>query len=93
VLPSYARLYYQQAGVRSYPWGKTNQWGRIAFVLACVTVVPLLWQTAVGFAKRPDRAWFFHPLACYATLITYVYGYVSFRFDPTIASRSGWRQT
>ncbi len=86
-------LYYQKAGVRSYPWGKTNQWGRVKFVLACITVVPLLWQTVVGYVKRPDPAWLFHPLACYATLGTYLYGYLTFLRDPTIASRTGWRQT
>ena len=86
-------LYYQRSGVRSYPWGKTNQWGRIAFILSCLTLVPLLAQALIGFSRKPDVVWFFHPIAAYVTLITYAYGYLSFQFDPTIASRAGWRQT
>ncbi len=86
-------LYYQRAGVRSYPWAKTNQWGRVAFVLACLTLVPLLLQTAIGLLRRPDWSWLFHPVACYVTLVTYLYGYISFVFNPTIASRTGWKQT
>ena len=86
-------LFYQKSGVRTYPWGKTNQWGRIAFILSCLTVVPLLMQTAIGFIRKPDIAWLIHPIACYTTLITYAYGLISFQFDPTIASRTGWRQT
>lgn len=86
-------LYYQKAGVRSYPWGKTNTLGRVTFILSCLTLVPLLLQALIGFVRKPDVAWFFHPIACYATLITYAYGYLSFQWNPTIASRAGWKQT
>lgn len=86
-------LYYQRSGVRTYPWGKTNQWGRIAFILSCLTVVPLILQMLIGLWRKPDRAWLIHPVACYATLITYAYGLISFQFDPTIASRARWKQT
>lgn len=86
-------LYYQKSGVRTYPWGKTNQWGRIAFILSCLTVVPLLVQALIGFVRKPDWAWLVHPVAAYVTLFTYAYGLISFQFDPTIASRTGWKQT
>jgi len=86
-------LYYQKAGVRTYPWAKTSQLGRVLFVLSCITVVPLFIQALIGFIRRPDWSWFFHPVACYATLATYLYGYLTFLRNPTIASRKGWKQT
>ena len=86
-------LFYQKAGVRSYPWGKTSRWGRVWFVLACLTVVPLFVQAAIGYVRRPDNSWLIHPVACYVTLFTYCYGYLTFLRNPTIASRHGWKQT
>jgi glycosyltransferase involved in cell wall biosynthesis len=64
-------LYYQKIGARSYPWQKQNKAGLVKFVLACFTLLPLLYQTIKGYFKKPDSAWFFHPLACWLTLITY----------------------
>ncbi len=64
-------FYYQRNRIRSYPWAKQNRRGLFKFVVSCVTILPLLWQTAKGYCKKPDLAWLFHPVACYLTLFIY----------------------
>jgi glycosyltransferase involved in cell wall biosynthesis len=63
--------YYQAAGLRQYPWGKQNRLGLFKFIFACTTIVPLIYQSLRGYVKKPDPAWFFHPLACWITLWVY----------------------
>lgn len=63
-------LFYQKMGVRSYNW-QQNYYGIFYFVISCVTVVPLLFQSVIGLLKKPDPAWLFHPLACWITLYIY----------------------
>lgn len=67
-------LYYQKIGVRNYPWQKQNKSGFLKFILACITIWPLVYQAAKGYFKKPDLAWFFHPLACWCTL--FIYGWI-----------------
>jgi len=64
-------LYYQKIGARRYPWGKQNKVGIVKFVLSCVTILPLVFQAIKGYLRKKDRAWFFHPLACWLTLFIY----------------------
>lgn len=64
-------LYYQKIGARAYPWQKQNKIGLLKFVLSCATIIPLIFQASRGYWKKPDLAWFFHPIACWLTLFTY----------------------
>lgn len=64
-------LYYQNMGLRKYPWLRKNKIGILKFIFACLTVVPLIYQTFRGYGKKPDSPWFFHPLACWLTLFIY----------------------
>lgn len=64
-------LFYQKSGVRKYPWESQNKTGLLKFVLSCITIVPLLYQSLKGFIKKPDTAWLFHPLACWLTFWVY----------------------
>jgi len=61
-------LYYNKLGVRKYPWKSISRVRLLKFVLLCVTIIPLLIQGIRGYKKRPDKAWFFHPLVCWITL-------------------------
>ncbi|MFC1700109.1 glycosyltransferase family 2 protein [Patescibacteria group bacterium] len=82
---------------RYYKWydkdifGK-EPWGMVKFILSCVTVVPLLYQALKGYLKKPDPAWFFHPLACEITLWEYGWGRVLSIFKKQELSRKGWKQ-
>src|SRR3989339_755489 len=86
-------FYFQSLGTRSFPWQETNKSGLLVFVLYTVLIVPVVLQSVVGFVKKPDVAWFFHPLACWSTLITYGWGRIErFWRKPAMESRKGWKQ-
>ncbi|MFA6561643.1 MAG: glycosyltransferase [Verrucomicrobiia bacterium] len=86
-------LYYQSLSVRKYPWGASSRAGLIKFVLATVTVLPLLWQSLRGYLRQPDVAWFFHPVACWITLWQYGWGRIGALFIKRgELSRADWRQ-
>ena len=85
-------LCYQKTGVRQYPWQQQNKLGLLKFILSCVTIAPLIYQSLKGYLKKPDFAWFFHPLACWLTL--WIYGTQIFlaKFRLPTAERKEWRQ-
>jgi glycosyltransferase involved in cell wall biosynthesis len=64
----------------------------IKFILYTLLVFPLYLQAIHGFRKKRDSAWFFHPLACWITLIVYSLGTVQSLINPKIADRTKWRQ-
>ncbi len=64
-------FFFKKSNQRSYPW-KGFMTGVVKFVLSTVTVIPLLLLAAKGYRKKPDVAWWLHPLACIATL--WIYG-------------------
>ena len=63
-------LYFSAAGMRTGA-GAPPRRGALLFAAATLTVVPLLVQAAIGWLRRPDRAWFFHVPACWITLVVY----------------------
>ncbi len=86
--------YFQAMGLRKYPWSTINKKGLLAFLLSCVTIVPLFWQVAQGMSKKADLAWFFHPIACWITL--WIYGSQTIMAKlrkPALADRTAWRQS
>ena len=85
-------LYYQKIGLRKYPWHQQNKLGLFGFILSCITIVPLIYQSLKGFFKKPDPAWFFHPLACWLTLGVYSWGEISAIFGVKEMNRKGWGQ-
>ena len=78
------RRTYDYTGVprRRYAW----------FVLATLTVIPLLVQAAKGNRNKPDSAWWFHPAACWITLWEYGLGTVRSLFGTAEYDRSEWKQ-
>jgi len=84
--------YYSGQGMRRYPWKRRLGPGLIRFVLYCLTVAPLLWQAGRGWLRKPDRAWLFHPLACWITLWVYSSGVIRSRFVRREMDRSAWKQ-
>ncbi len=85
-------FYYNRSGLRRYPWKNTPRGGVARFILYTVTMLPVLVQSLIGYRRRPDRAWFFHPLACWATLAVYAYGTLRSRFVLRPQDRNGWSQ-
>lgn len=59
---------------RKYPWVTTMK-GINRFVISTVIMLPLVWEAVKGYRKKPDIAWFFHPLACLLVLMIYGISY------------------
>lgn len=85
-------LYYNKLGARKYPWQSINKIKLLKFILSCLTFVPLLIQSIKGYVRKPDKAWFFHPLACWITLWEYGWGRIRGIFNIRELTREGWRQ-
>ena len=86
-------LYFSKKRVRNFPWGRVSKWRLAGFILYCLLVFPLLVQAAIGYARRPDRAWAFHPAGCWLTLLIYASAYIKGRlFGIEPADRKGWSQ-
>jgi len=85
-------LYYQKIGARKYPWEQQNKLGLLKFVLSCITLLPLVYQSAKGYLKKPDSTWLFHPLACWITFWVYTKEMILAKFGVTEMSRERWRQ-
>lgn len=91
----YDFLYHKRNSSRSYSWAGNSAayyFGYAKFILACLTIFPLLWQTMVGYIKKRDTAWLFHPLACEITLWEYGWGVINSLFKSKELDRSKWKQ-
>lgn len=86
-------LFAVQTGSRVQVREQKNLVGQILFILATVTIVPVLIQMVIGLVRRPDRAWFWHPVLCWITLGIYGWAFLKNRRRATIESRDGWRQS
>lgn len=82
--------YYKKMGIRSYPWHMKSKAGVLIFALCCILILPLIYQSVKGYAKRRDPAWFFHPLACWITLSIYVVGKIKSFLKSAEMSRESW---
>lgn len=85
-------LYFQRLKIRKFPWKKASKLKLSKFVLYCLLIVPLAVQSLRGYFRKPDRAWFFHPLACWITLWEYGWAGLSAIFGVKELDRAGWGQ-
>jgi glycosyltransferase involved in cell wall biosynthesis len=85
-------FYYSRSNRRQYPWKSAPKKGLVKFILYCITIFPLIAQSLIGYRRKPDRAWFFHPFACWMTLLVYAYGTLLSLFNSQPQDRTGWSQ-
>ena len=85
-------VFNQNTGGRAYEWHKQNKKGLIKFVIYSITFFPPLLQSLRGYLRKPDRAWFFHPLACFLTLFVYTRGVLTGLRSPREANRQAYSQ-
>lgn len=84
---------------RQYSWN-SNQFSFIHlfknnffFALYSFFIIPSLIDALRGFLRKADFAWFFHPIACFITLIIYVYYFgLNILGIKLVQSRSTWSQ-
>lgn len=86
-------LYFNDAKGRKYPWGKIGKGKIVVFSLCCITIIPLIVQSIIGYTRQKDfTAWVFHLVACWITLWIYGWGTIKGLFKKEAASRDNWRQ-
>jgi len=83
-------LYFREFGQRSYPWNLRRRLGIFWFVIACVTVMPLIRHTWLGYRRSRDPAWLLHLPACWLTLLIYGWGLAVGKVRPLPQSRKRW---
>ena len=84
-------LFYRKKGLRVYNHGRFIR-GYITFIMCTLLLFPLFFQALLGYHRKPERAWFFHPLACWITLYVYSWGVIKGWFKANIQDRSKWSQ-
>jgi len=57
--------------MRNYPWRRISRVEILKFALNTLLIIPIIRDSVKGYGKMPDKAWLFHPLACWFTLFTY----------------------
>lgn len=85
--------FFSRKGFRS---ANTNSiriyWGLLKYILATFFILPLLFQMIIGFSRKRDVAWLFHPIACWLTLIVYGTETIRLPFTKEMLNRKGWKQ-
>ena len=84
--------YYTYKAHRQYQWSRANN-KIIPFTLYSILIFPSLFDAIRGFIKKPDPAWFFHPLACFVTVIIYATTTIKHKLGLLKSlDRNQWRQ-
>jgi len=83
-------LFFSHKTSRIYPWHAKQEGKLYKFILSCVFILPLFIQAGRGYLNKPERAWFFHPLACLITLVVYGWGLIMGRIRIRMADRKDW---
>jgi len=52
--------------------------------LYLMLVIPVLFDTLRGFVKKPNFAWFFHPIATFGELFIYSWYFLRYKFDTNL---------
>jgi hypothetical protein len=72
------RIYLQDEGTRSYSYDLTFN-KKLALAVVCLTAVVPIRDAIRGFCKKPDLAWFIHPLVSFWVFAIYVKLFISKR--------------
>lgn len=87
-------FYHGSLGQRKFKWGKVNRGKILYFILPTILIAPLFYEVIKGYSIKKDRAWLFHPLACWLTLGVYSLGFLRFYlWGPKKPDRSNWKQS
>lgn len=77
---------------RDTDWEKSFFGKIVLFQIECLLIVPIIYQMWLGYRRKNDVCWLFHPVAVYSTLFIYLFGWVKGKLQPTEASRKNWKQ-
>ena len=86
-------FYYQNCGFRTRDDVSGSVFpGVLKFILATVLILPVVIQSLVGYARKNDPAWPFHPVACWITLLIYTFETLRSIFIKEELNRQNWGQ-
>jgi glycosyltransferase involved in cell wall biosynthesis len=85
-------FHHARGNRRTYAYSAIPKSRYALFAAATVTVIPLLVQSLRGYLKKPDSAWWFHPLACWITLWEYGWGTIRSLGSTGEYDRTEWKQ-
>ena len=85
-------FFHSKKNERTYDYSAVPAYRYGLFMLYTVTVLPLLVQSMRGYLRKPDSAWWFHPLACWLTLWEYGWGTLKSRIKSSEYDRTDWKQ-
>ncbi|MBN1288501.1 MAG: glycosyltransferase family 2 protein [Actinobacteria bacterium] len=84
--------YFQDKGMRTYPWSRQKKTGLLKFIVYTMLVFPLACQAIKGCLHERDSAWLLHIPACVITLVVYAFGVIEGRVRPRQHTRNKWHQ-
>lgn len=85
--------YYHYRQLRHFDWDSNSHSNVVTFTIYTITLIPGIIDSIKGYIHQPDLAWFFHPIACYLTLIVYSSAYLKHKFNLLKAvNRDNWKQ-
>lgn len=85
--------YYYYKSIRTFNYQNSFGTTNIKFGLYTVLIIPMVITMVRGLIKKPDIAWFFHPIACIVTLYCYLTVSVLYILGLDISqSRNKWLQ-
>jgi len=85
--------YFYFQNLRQYNWTQTNHLGLLKFIFYTILIIPIFIDVFRGFSKKIDFAWFFHPIACWITLIVYSMVYLKYKLGSLKGiDRVSWKQ-
>ncbi len=85
--------YYYYQSLRQFDWNSNSSLNNLKFTLYTITLIPGIIDSIKGYLRQPDIAWFFHPIACYLTLIVYSSAYLKHKlFLLKAVDRDNWKQ-
>ncbi len=84
-------FFFKHQGLRTYKYNIAS-FGYFKYLVFTLLIVPLIFQSLKGYIRKPDYAWFFHPIACWITLWEYGLGTIKGQLQPVVHDRKGWKQ-
>jgi glycosyltransferase involved in cell wall biosynthesis len=85
--------YYNFLPYRQYNWSANNKTGIAKFSIYTLLIVPSIFDSIRGYIKKPDPAWFFHPLACIISFFLYASITLRFLLGLNLSlNRLNWKQ-
>lgn len=84
---------YIYRNLRSYSLTKSNTIQSLKFIFYVILIIPMFFDMTRGLIKKPDIAWFLHPILCIITLYLYSINTIKYKLGILKPiNRNNWSQ-